>query len=429
MTHQPRYSPFFREPLAADRTVVRAFGYWPKALCAGLVLAAASTMQAQMWIRESTVMPDSVTGGGMHDGEGGTLTFTNAIYGGLEYNDNATLSESGAGGLALRVGFATGIRYPVSRSNELKFDVSVERLTYLSGVDGTEDYNSLLPGSETTFTIYAGPVRVRNFLRAELTEDPVETPVVNNTSRFGRFNGYLGSQVDWDMNRVIWQLTGSVGRQFATESSNSQIDFWTYGLGLRAVFPLGPSTSCGVSVSEAITLYDLSIQNESETRTFGVFGQTALSRKIGLDAAVGIQATNYDNSGSILDQDDYAGLYGSVGLSHQLQKNFSYSLRLRHDIDEGYGTNFYQITEITLTPKISSVYRWEIVVPLSWQWVDVSGPTGDSFTRAGIGVEARRPLGRKLDLSVGASRYEKFTDVPGAGYAQNRIYFSVRYNF
>lgn len=429
MISLPKDSAVFRKQLVADRTVAPGRGPWPRALCAGLVLAAASTLQAQMWIRESTVLPDSVTGGGMHDGEGGTLTFTNAIYGGLEYNDNATLSESGAGGLALRAGFTTGIRYPVSRSNELKFDISLERLTYLSGVDGTEDYNSLLPGSETTFTIYAGPIRVRNFLRAELTEDPVETPVVNNTARFGRFNGYLGTQLDWDMNRVIWQLTGSVGRQFATESANSQIDYWTYGLGLRAVFPLGPSTSCGVSASQAINLYDLSIQNESVTRTLGVFGQTALTRKIGLDAAVGLQTTNYDQSGTIADQDDYAGVYGSLGLSHQLQKNFSYALRLRHDIDEGYGTNFYQITEITLTPKISSIYRWEVVVPLSWQWVDVSGPTGDTFTRLGIGVEARRPLGRKLDLSVGASHYEKFTDVAGAGYAQNRVYFSVRYNF
>lgn len=382
-----------------------------------------------MWIRESTVLPDSVTGGGMNDGEGGTLTFTNSIYGGLEFNDNATLSESGEGGLALRAGFATGIRYPVSRSNELKIDVTLERLTYLSGVEGTEDYSSLLPGSETTFTIYAGPVRVRNFLRAELSEDPVDTPVVNNTARFGRFNGYLGTQLDWDMNRVIWQATGSVGRQFATESANSQIDYWTYGLGLRAVFPLGPSTSCGVSTTHAINRYDLRIQNESVTRTLGVFGQTALTRKIGVDAAAGVQLTNYDQSGSIVDREDYDGIYASAGLSHQVRKNFSYALRVRHDIDEGYGTNFYQITEISLSPKISSVARWEIVVPLSWQWVDVSGPTGDTFTRAGYGVEGRRPLGRKLDLSVGVSRYEKFTDVAGAGYAQNRVYFSVRYNF
>ncbi len=418
-----------RDQPAVDRVVAFRRDFWPKALCTSLVMAAASSLQAQMWIRESTVLPDSVTGGGMHDGEGGTLTFTNAIYGGLEYNDNATLSESGEGGLALRAGFTTGIRYPVSKSNELKFDITVERLTYLSGVSGTEDYSSLLPGSETTFTVYAGPVRVRNFLRAELSEDPVQTPVINNTARFGRFNGYLGSQIDWDMNRVIWQLTGSVGRQFATESANSQIDYWTYGLGLRAVFPMGPSTSGGISTSYATNEYDLNIQNASVTRTVGVFGQTALTRKISLDAAVGVQLTSYDQSGSILDQDDYSGIYGSVGLSHQVRKNFSYALRLRHDIDEGYGTNFYQITEVSFTPKISSVARWEIVMPISLQWVDVSGPTGDTFTRFGIGVEARRPLGRKLDLSVGISRYEKFTDLVGESYEQQRIYFSVRYNF
>ena len=395
----------------------------------GLLLAAAPWCAAQMWVRESTVMPDSVTGGGQHGSEGGTLTFTTAVYGGLEFNDNVRLNEDGEEGLALRTGVATSVRYPVSQRNELKFDASLEHLTYLAGIDGSEDYNSILPGTETTFTVFAGPVRVRNFLRVELSEDPVDNPVISGTARFGRFNGYAGSQIDWDMNRVIWQLTGSVGRQFATESVNSQIDYWTYGLGLRAVVPLSAATSVGVSTTYAINRYDERIQNNSVTRTIGVFGQTALSRSVSVEAAAGLQLTDYDDSGSIADRDDFEGVYASAGLAHQVRKNFSYSLQARHDIDEGYGTNFYEVTEISLTPKISSVHRWEIVVPVSWQWVSISGPTGDDFTRLSVGVEGRRPLGRKLDLSVGASAYEKFSDQTGADYSQHRCYFSLRYTF
>lgn len=382
-----------------------------------------------MWVRESTVLPESVTGGGQHGDEASTLTFTTAVYGGLEYNDNVKLSSDGEEGLALRAGVSTSVRYPVSAKNELKFDASLEHMTYLAGISGTEDYNSILPGTETTFTVFAGPVRVRNFLRAELSEDPVDNPVISNTSRFGRFNGYLGSQIDWDMNRVIWQLTGSVGRQFATQAANTQIDYWTYGLGLRAVFPLGPATSVGVSTSYAINRYDERIQNNSVTRTFGVFGQTALTRSISVEAAAGLQSTDYDHSGSISDQEDFDGLYASLGLSHQLRKNLSYSLQARHDIDEGYGTNFYEITELSLTTKVSSIARWEIVVPISWQWVSISGPTGYDFTRLGLSVEARRPLGRKLDLSLGASAYEKFSDKTGSDYSQHRYYFSLRYTF
>lgn len=383
-----------------------------------------------MWVRESTVMPDSVTGGGAHGSEGGTLTFTTAVYGGLEFNDNVKLTEDGESGLAARYGISTAVRYPVSQRNELKFDASLEQLRYLSGIDGEENYNSILPGTETSFTIFTGPVRIRNFLRAELSEDPATSPVApTGTARFGRFNGYAGSQIDWDMNRVIWQLTPTVGRQFATENANSQIDYWSYGLGLRAVFPLAAATSVGVATSHATNRYDNPIQNNSVTRTVGVFGQTALSRSVSVDVATGLQFTDYDDSGSIADRDDFEGLYASVGVSHQVRKNFSYSVQARHDIDEGYGTNFYEVTEISVTAKLSSIHRWEIVVPVSWQWVSISGTNGDDFTRLSVGVEGRRPLGRKLDLSVGVSSYDKFSDLTGADYSQHRCYFSLRYTF
>ncbi len=374
-------------------------------------------------------MPDSTTGGGATGTESSSVTFTTAVYGGLEYNDNVKLSSDGEAGLALRAGVSTSLRYPVSARNELKFDASLEHLRYLAGIDGSENYNSILPGTETSFTIYTGPLRIRNFLRAELSEDPVQSPVISDTARFGRFNGYAGSQIDWDMNRVIWQLTPSIGRQFATQSENSQIDYWSRGVGLRAVFPLTAATSVGVATSYAQNRYDDPIQNDSNTRTIGLFGQTALSRNVSVEAAGGLQSTNYNQSGSIADTDDFSGVYASASLSHQLRKNFSYVFQARHDIDEGYGTNFYEITELSVTAKLSSIQRWEIVVPVSWQWVSISGPGGDDFTRFNIGVEGRRPLGRKLDLTVGASSCDKFSDLSGADYSQHRVYFSVRYTF
>lgn len=399
------------------------------AVLAVMALISASGAQAQMWVRESSIMPESVTGGGQTGSEGGTLTFTTAVYAGLEYNDNITLNDNGDEGLIMRAGLSSSVRYPVSANNELRVDASLEHVHYLTGVRGSADYNNLLPGTETTFTIYAGPVRVRNFVRVELSEDPVTNPVISDTARFGRFNGYAGSQIDWDMNRVVWQLTPTIGRQFATEAVNNQIDYWCYGLGLRAVFPLSSATSVGVGVSRAITHYDERIQNDSVTQSIGVFGQTALSRSVSVEASVGVQSTAYDDRGSIQDVDDYAGLYATASLSHQLRKNLSYTIQASHDIDEGYGTNFYEVSQLVFTAKISSVYRWEIVVPVTWQWVSVSGPAGDEFTRLGVGVEARRPLGRKLDLSLGASSFDKFSDQAAAGYSQHRLYFSLRYTF
>lgn len=383
---------------------------------------------AQFWVRDSTVLPESITGGGSHDGSKGTLNFTTSVYGGLEFNDNVTLSSSGQSGLAVRTGITTGVHYPVSEKNELTFDATLERLTYISGVSGSEDYNSILPGTATTFTVFAGPVRVRNFLQTELTEDPVASPVINNTARFGRFNALAGTQIDWDMNKVIWQLTGSVGRQFATEAVNDQIDLWRYAVGLRTVFPVGPGTAWGLSTSYAITRYDEPIQNDSTTRTAGAFGRVAIGRNMSLEAAAGLQWVDYDSTGSIADTDDFNGVYGSLAFAHQLRRTLSYTLSARHDIDEGYGTNFYRITELSLSTTLKMMHKWDLVGTAGWQWIDESG-TGEQAKRLNLGLEGRRPLGRKLDGAVGVSHVQKFSDQAGKDYTQNRAYFSLRYTF
>lgn len=382
----------------------------------------------QFWIRESTVLPETLTGGGS-SGREGTTTFTTSVYGGLEYNDNVTLASNGEGGLAARTGVTAGMHYPVSANNELSFDVSLERLTYLTGVSGSVDYNNILPGTETTFTVFIGSVRIRSFLKASLTEDPTSSPVINNTARFGRFNGQLGTQVDWDLNKVILQGTAAIGRQFATQSANEQIDSWNYALGLRAVFPVSTAMSFGISTTYSTTRYDLDIQNNSTTRSAGVFGTFNLTKNISAQAATGLQWTDYDTNGSINDNTDRAGLYGSLGLSHQIQRRLGYTVTVRHDIDDGYGTNFYEITDIAFSPRFKMVNKWELVGTVGWQWIDESGPTGESAERFNLSMEARRPLGRKTDLSVGAAHYEKFSDQIGKDYVQNRIYFSVRYTF
>ena len=83
-------------------------------------------------------------------------------------------------------------------------------MTCLAGTSDSEDYNSILPGKETTLTICAVPVR--NFSRASLSENPVDSAVISTTARFSRFISYACSEMDWDMNRVIWQIAPSVGR-------------------------------------------------------------------------------------------------------------------------------------------------------------------------------------------------------------------------
>lgn len=185
----------------------------------GLAVAAAFPRPAfaQSWVRDHTVQPDSLTGGGGSRAGAamrmGALEGAASLFADLRYNDNIRLEADGAGGTSLELGAKLGLRYPLTNENELTLDAVVTHEFYLGGVQGSHAYRTIEPGSALAMNAYVGRAKLHPFITASLQEDPISSPVLNNTDRFGRLNVDAGVQLDWDMNKIIWQAAVMGGRQ------------------------------------------------------------------------------------------------------------------------------------------------------------------------------------------------------------------------
>jgi hypothetical protein len=401
---------------------------------AALILASLVAMPArgQEWVRQRMVQPDSISGNtGSRGGESariGAIQGSLSLFAELRFNDNIRLEDSGAkSGTSLQLGGRVGLNYPISDMNELTLEASVAQEFFLGSVSGEKSFRTIEPGSTLGMNVIVGRAKIHPFITAQLQEDPITAPVLDNTARYGRLNVDGGVQVDWDMNRVIWQGSAVYGRQEEISGGNGSLNAWRRALSLRPLFPLGPGQAWGLAVSYSENDYDRSIQNDSTTFTYGGLLALSVGKNKRMQASAGISNTNYDTRGSINDFEDRNDFYAQVQFDHQMRRSLRYTILLRHDGYEGFGTNFYQITSIGITPQMNVFSRGELSTGLTYEWIDESGPKGETAERIGLNVALKMPLGRRFDGTVSWQYFSKDSDVAGRGYG--RQLWALRLNY
>lgn len=397
-----------------------------------LALVCALPLHAQDWVRERMVQPDSLTGaGGSRAGAAmrlGAIEGALTVFGEVRYNDNVRLEATGGGGTSAEIGAKIGLRYPISNENELTLDGLFAHEFYLDGVRGSHGYRSIEPGSALAMNAYVGRAKLHPFITASLQEDPISSPVLNNTDRFSRLNVDAGVQLDWDMNKVIWQAAVIAGRQQEISGGTGSLNAWREAVSLRPIFPLGPGRAWGLNFSYATMDYDRRVQNDSTTESLGAFIAQALGKNRRMQLSGGYTRSEFDRNGTINDDEDFGGLYGLLQFEHQLRRTMRYTLMAREDISDGVGTNFYRITSVMFTPQLSIWRRGELSANLSHEWIDESGPHGENATRSGLSLGYKTPIGPHLDFSASWQYFTKNSDQPGRDYTRNLYALRLAYS-
>lgn len=420
---------YFSKPLRKEAFIQSRRYLYLLACC--VALFGVGGLKAQSWSRESIKAPTQVAGvdGTTSSGniDGSKFKGTLSLKGGLEYSDNVRLERDAKSGLALVLGGNVGFSMPLTVNNELYLQVSVLRYIYISGEKGTADFQSITPGSSLGFDVFVGRAKVRSFVNFSLQEDPVASVVVNETDRFGRLNVDGGVQLDWDMNKVVIQSLAMIGRQWHTAGDGS-LDARRHALNLRSYFPNSSAGGWGLSAGLSGVDYDLRIQNDVETTTFGVFSNYVLSKNMQIAAEIGLQSSEFDNAGSIVDAEDYDGLYGSLVFDHQVKRSMRYTLALVHSANEGIGTNFYEVTSLSFTPQVSLWRNMYMDLSVGYDWIDESGLTGEEATRIRAGAKIQKPLSSSLTGSLAWRYTEKTSDFFARNYQQNRLTLLLEYS-
>lgn len=378
------------------------------------------------------VQPDSLSGraGSRADAAArlGALEGAFSAFTEFRYNDNVRL-EAGPGISAgsVQLGGKVRLHYPISAVNDLTLEASAAQEFFFRPIEGRQTYRTIEPGSALGLDVIVGRAKIHPFVTAQLQEDPITSPVLNDTDRFGRLNLDAGVQVDWDLNRAVLQGSAIVGRQEELDGGNGYLNAWRRAVSLRPVFPLGPGQLWGLSFSGSQNDYDRTRQNDSTTLSAGGLLSLSLGKNRRMQLSAGLSRTDYETRGSIADYDDRRGLYGQFQFDHQVRRAMRYTVLLRHDGYEGFGTNFYQITSLSLTPQLNVFRRGELSTGIAYEWIDESGTRGEQAERIGLNCALKVPIGRKFDATLSWQYFSKHSDRIGRDYT--RQLWAIRLNY
>src|SRR5215813_4410074 len=250
----------------------------------------------------------------------GPVRFRFSITMGVEYNDNINLAQvNKEDDVILRPQFNINAIWPVTQLNTLRLDLGIGYGHYINHPEFDNNAILISPGSQLSFDIFVGDLRINLHDRFSLSDDPVDEIQLSNVANYGRFENTAGVSVLWDLNKAVLTFGYDHYTYISTTDTFSYLDRNAEILSFSAYFALTSTTGGGIETSAVFDYYNEDVLNDSTSFSIGPFIETQITNYLRLRASVGYQFVNFDDGGSIFDQNtDSSDWYGNIVLSHRI---------------------------------------------------------------------------------------------------------------
>jgi hypothetical protein len=375
----------------------------------------------------------------------------------LEFNDNVSLSEHNRqSDFIFRPFFNANVLWQMSTVNALRLDLGIGYNKYFSQSQFDTAGLLIAPNSQLAFDIYAGDFRINLYDQFSIQQNPVDQINLSRIARFQRFQNAAGIAVTWDLNQVV--IIGGY-THYLFKAIDSQFDFLDRNeeqFFLSAAVKVSDTLNVGVRGTGGLVNYDRSFQNDGVVYSAGPFVEAHLTRYLDLSLEGGYQGAQFDVNQGNRDTSQlanflsnyYSTLPGSIPQGNRDRSNLnSYYVRLRldnrlnrywtqtlsvgHEADIGLTTNYTEVTFV----RYSADWRVNSRVTCDFQAYYEHGSDSLGFfqsetvDRYGFGVNFQFRLGRHASMSLGYDYVNRASDLTNRSYYQNRVLWTVRYEF
>jgi hypothetical protein len=272
----------------------------------------------------------------------GPVRFRVSATVGVEYNDNINLAQHDEkeDDVIIRPQVNFDAIWPITQLNTLRFDIGLGYSAYIQHSGDNTNGILITPGSQLAFDIFVGDFRINIHDRMSLQQDPISEPQLSNVADYGRFENTAGISVLWDLNKVVATL-GYDHYNFV--STNSDFDYLNRNAEMLSgtiSVAVASTTNVGVEAYSAYSYYNQDVLNNSLDASIGGFVETQLSSYLRVRAAAGYQWINFDNNGSVMDQNDLSDWYGNILISHRINAMLSQAVSAGHENQLGVNSNY-----------------------------------------------------------------------------------------
>ena len=403
---------------------------------------------------------------------------------GIEANDNVNLSQNNRqADIILTPSFQADMLWQVTKLNTLRIDLGASYADYLIHPQYNASSISIAPGSQISFDLYVGDVRFNLHDTFSLQQDPASQSTANNVTTLGLFTNDLGLTGIWDLNNVILSLgydlvntlntspQGTAG--YPNQVSNVVPASVTFPLSTSVKFGIvgdvnASSSSGGIAqpvpsptplpapilerriiafrikppypptpVFQTITLRaspapraaPSSTPSSEQESHLGLFAEARLTRFITLNVVGGYQVVKMGGSGQTAGG-SLNGYYGDLILTQIINRRMSQSLEIGHESTVGFDITTDQRTFISHAASFNIIKNVGLTTSLFAEDVTTPGTIPpEHLKRVGAGLSLSYQLMRKGTINAQYQFLYKLSNLPDAGYEQNRVLVNFGYQF
>lgn len=370
----------------------------------------------------------------------GPVRFKTGASLGVSYTDNVFFSHTRREDVLIKPEIALGAIWPVTEINALRLSLGLGYEWYLKNTQLNGDAPLVNPGSELTFTLFAGDFRIQLHERFFYQESLFFNSVSGEHDRFYNFNdigtfsrvdNQVGFLVDWDLNRTVLTVGFNHENFISTTRSLDYLDRTSEWLTATASFSLGDHVKTGLEAQAARHDYELeTVLNDNWRARVGPFLDIKSPQKITLRAGAGYEAGWFDSAFSDSDFESYYA-YARV---RQETRLFSHSVTVGRE--HLLGDNANNMRTIYARYSISSpVVRYmELGANLSVNFAkEFGGGFEEDFTEEFTYYSAGLRVGWLFHKQWRADLAHEFrlkeSDLALRDYHRNRVSVSATYSF
>lgn len=251
----------------------------------------------------------------------------------LESTDNYFHHPSDeADALSLTMGMMVDGVWQISEGQAIDLRLGMGADYWIDGPgDGRESGDLLLnviPSSQINYLIHIGEtVQIRLYDRLEIRRDLGRSLYsLDAVDVADRWSNAGGARISWLMNeRVSIELGYEMGTQEAFDSAFTRIDHHWNTTSARIGYIDDASYHFGIEATASAIDYDAHSRNDGDNFGVGLFATWAVSDYTSISANLGFEEWEFDRS-TTAPAFDHQGLYGSLGISNQLNETFGHTL-------------------------------------------------------------------------------------------------------
>lgn len=359
----------------------------------------------------------------------GPLAFRVGLSASLEFNDNVRVEPVAKEGILASAGINFDGNLRLSSRQELALVAVVSQRTPLSGPGKSERLFSVAPNSVLRFQVWVRSLRITPFLKYSRQLDPVLSPVVSSTRILDQAAFTKGLQADLPMSSGGLQLIGIHDRRSQKGDVALAQTSWTRSVGIRGIYNATAAHTLSLDAVAARTRYVGGPSSRVRSQSVSISDEWKVAEQKTLTAVYGYGEQRFEVPRTNGDTLRSGSPFMNLAFNHAPRENLRLNWRVGSSTQEGVASNFFRLTEASLTPEYKFAERLNASFSATHQWIRESGPLGERATRLALNLSLSYALAAKSDLRVMYDHILKDSDIKLREYLQNRITLLFNHQF